>query len=254
MRRDQLEHAIRTACQIIGSSEIIIVGSQAILGTFNEDELPAAATMSVEVDALPIAETNEEIAELADQIEGVAGEWSPFEEQHGFSIDGVDLTTAVLPQGWRERLVKVQNANTAAPGGQPQFTGWCPDKEDLCVSKLCAYREKDLNFVAALLDARLVAADVIIDRLRMVPEEHAPEAGRATNWVAALPNDDADRYDYRLEWSADDAAFVATCAEFPSLSWAATSPESALLGLKRLVREVIEDLRRAGEPVPMPRR
>jgi len=40
--------------------------------------------------------------------------WSSFEEQHGFSIDGVDLETAVLAEGWRERLVKVQNANTAA--------------------------------------------------------------------------------------------------------------------------------------------
>jgi hypothetical protein len=36
---------------------------------------------------------------LADLIEGVAGEWSLFEEQHGFSIDGVDLTTVVLPEG-----------------------------------------------------------------------------------------------------------------------------------------------------------
>ena len=40
MRRDQLEHAIRTACQIIGHPAVIIVGSQAILGSFGEDELP----------------------------------------------------------------------------------------------------------------------------------------------------------------------------------------------------------------------
>ncbi len=41
MRRDQLEHAIRTACQIIDRSEVIVVGSQAILGAFSEDVLPA---------------------------------------------------------------------------------------------------------------------------------------------------------------------------------------------------------------------
>jgi hypothetical protein len=58
MRRDQLEHAIRTACQIIGRPEVIVVGSQSILGTFHEDQLPNAATMSVEVDILPIAEDN----------------------------------------------------------------------------------------------------------------------------------------------------------------------------------------------------
>ena len=99
MRREQLEHAIRTACQIIGHPAVIIVGSQAILGSYDEDELPVEATMSVEVDVLPIADSNDVTADLADLIEGVAGEWSPFEEQHGFSIDGVDLDTAVLPAG-----------------------------------------------------------------------------------------------------------------------------------------------------------
>jgi hypothetical protein len=129
MRRDQLEHAIRTACQIIRQPEVIVVGSQAILGTYDESQLPDAATMSIEVDILPIADTNAEAARLADLIEGVAGELSPFEELHGFSIDGVDLQTAVLPDGWRDRLVKVQNANTAAPDGEPRFTGLCLDKE-----------------------------------------------------------------------------------------------------------------------------
>jgi hypothetical protein len=71
MRRDQLEHAIRASCQIIQHGEVIVVGSQAILGTYDESQLPAAATMSLEVDILPIAETNEETAKLADLIEGV---------------------------------------------------------------------------------------------------------------------------------------------------------------------------------------
>lgn len=55
MRREQLEHAIRTACQIIDHPEVIVVGSQSILGTYDEDQLPAAATASREVDILPIA-------------------------------------------------------------------------------------------------------------------------------------------------------------------------------------------------------
>jgi hypothetical protein len=119
MRRAQLEHAIRASCQIIGRTEVIVMGSQSILGTFREDELPKAATMSTEVDILPIADDNDETARLADLIEGVAGELSPFEQLHGFSIDGVDLETSALPAGWRDRLVKVQNANTAAVSGKP---------------------------------------------------------------------------------------------------------------------------------------
>ena len=183
MRRDQLEHAIRTACQIIERSEVIVVGSQSILGTFAEDQLPDDATMSIEVDILPIAEDNAETVRLADLIEGVAGEFSPFEELHGYSIDGVDLETSVLPEGWRDRLVKVQNTNTAAPSGDPQFTGWCLNAEDLCVAKVCALREKDRNFVAALLRAGLVDAGAVRERLATVPPQHQAATDRALEWL-----------------------------------------------------------------------
>lgn len=162
---------------------MIVVGSRTILGTYDESQLPAAATMSIEVDILPIADTNAETARLADLIEGVAGEFSSFEELHGFSIDGVDPDTAVLPEGWHDRLVKVQNANTAAPAGSPQFTGWWLDKEDLCVAKLIAFREKDLNFVGALLDDRLVDVEEVILRLGTVAHPHKAASQRADSWL-----------------------------------------------------------------------
>lgn len=183
MRRDQLEHAIRAACQIIGSDEVIVIGSQSILGTFDEEVLPLDATMSLEVDVLPVAGDDEETARLADLIEGVAGEFSSFEELHGFSIDGVDLTTSILPGGWRDRLVRVQNANTAAAGSGKEFTGWCLDKEDLCVAKLFAHREKDVNFVRALLDAGLVDSDVIDRRASMVEVSSLDRIEMVRSWV-----------------------------------------------------------------------
>ncbi len=190
MNREQLEHAIRTACQIIEKTEVIIVGSQAILGTYDEDVLPGDATMSRECDILPIADTDQETARLADVIEGVAGEWSPFEEQHGFSIDGVDLTTVVFPDGWRTRLVKVQNANTAGPTGHPWFTGWCLEPHDLCAAKLCAGREKDLNFVRALIEAKLVDRVVIRERLGLVERQYEGPTQRAADWLASFQRDD----------------------------------------------------------------
>ena len=186
MRRDQLEHAIRTACQIIDVREVIVVGSQAILGTYSEEDLPEDATVSMEVDILPMADDNEEVIRLSDEIEGVAGEFSDFESLHGFTIDGVDLTTAALPEGWRERLVKVQNANTAAPSGEPRFTGWCLEKHDVCASKLRAFREKDRNFVSALVEAGLVDREILLERLDQLPAEFSDEADRARPWAAAL--------------------------------------------------------------------
>ena len=59
-----------------------------------------------------------------------------------------------------------------------------------------------------------------------------------------------DHYTYRVTWSAEDGEHVGLCAELPSLSWLAGTPEEALAGIRRLVGDVVEDLRRSGEPVP----
>lgn len=59
-------------------------------------------------------------------------------------------------------------------------------------------------------------------------------------------------YTFRVTWSAEDEEFVATCIEFPSLSWLASTPEGALAGLRDLVDEIVADLHAAGEDVPEP--
>ena len=110
---------------------MIVVGSQSILGTFREDQLPADATMSVEIDILPICDDNAETERLADLIEGVAGEFSPFEELHGFSIDGVDLSTPDLPTGELiRRLVRVSRGRTgtttSGKRGRRPLNLWAP--------------------------------------------------------------------------------------------------------------------------------
>ncbi|MGH7104220.1 MAG: type II toxin-antitoxin system HicB family antitoxin [Acetobacteraceae bacterium] len=62
----------------------------------------------------------------------------------------------------------------------------------------------------------------------------------------------ADHFTYRVSWSEEDAEFVGTCAEFPSLSHLDAGPEAALRGIRRLVAEIVADMRRNGEPVPEP--
>ncbi len=61
-----------------------------------------------------------------------------------------------------------------------------------------------------------------------------------------------DHYTYRVTWSADDDEYVGLCAEFPSLSWLADTPESALKGVRHIVAEVIEDMKANNEKVPEP--
>jgi hypothetical protein len=118
MRRDQREHAISTACQIIGRHDVIVVGSQPILGTFREDQLPADATMSVEIDILPIPGDNSETGSLADLIEGVAWEFS-------------------LARPARQSPER-QHRGTRRRAPVHRYL----DKEDLRVAKLCAFRER----------------------------------------------------------------------------------------------------------------
>jgi len=61
-----------------------------------------------------------------------------------------------------------------------------------------------------------------------------------------------DHYTYRVTWSAEDGEYVGLCAEFPSLSWLAGTPEEALQGVRRLVGEVVADMEASGESVPPP--
>jgi hypothetical protein len=74
LRRDELEHAIRAATQIIKDDQVIIIGSQSILGSYTEDQLPAEATMSPKIDIAPMRDADADA--LSDQLSFDVGEWS----------------------------------------------------------------------------------------------------------------------------------------------------------------------------------
>lgn len=66
------------------------------------------------------------------------------------------------------------------------------------------------------------------------------------------PNHDVSHYTYRVMWSPEEGEYVATCIEFPSLSWLAPSQSEALHGMVALVAEVVDDLVTNDEPIPEP--
>ena len=61
-----------------------------------------------------------------------------------------------------------------------------------------------------------------------------------------------NRYTYRITWSEDDNEYVGLCAEFPSLSWLARTPEAALKGIIKVVEGVVKDMQDNGETIPEP--
>lgn len=155
MNREQLEHVIRAAAAIAGDTEIVVIGSQAILGC--HPDAPAELLVSADVDIYP-----RNRPERADLIEGSIGELSPFHETYGYYAQAVGERTAVLPEGWQARLVPI----TTSAG-----TGLCLEPHDLVISKYVAGREKDREYVRAAVRHRLVDPSLLLERLAQTPIE-----------------------------------------------------------------------------------
>jgi len=160
MKRTEFEHAIRAAASILGTGELMVIGSQALHGTVS-DELPEAAQRSIEVDVVAF---NDPEGRNADLIDGSIGEASMFHATFGYYAQGVSESTAVLPQGWRDRLVRFE---TPATNG---VVAWCLEVHDLWISKAIANREKDIEFCQALLTAGTVDKTVLQSRLAAVSD------------------------------------------------------------------------------------
>lgn len=152
MWRSDLEHVIRAAGRITGERELVIIGSQAILGQF--PDAPVAVLVSMEVDLYPLSRP-----ELADKVDSAIGEGSAFHQTHGYYAQGVGPDTATLPAGWRQRLVRVENPNT---GG---CAGLCLEAHDLAILKYIAGREKDREFTRELARHGMTDRRVLRKRL-----------------------------------------------------------------------------------------
>jgi hypothetical protein len=155
MTRDQLEHLIRAAAVIADDDTIVIVGSQSVLGQF--PDAPSPMRISVEADLYPL-----HYPERADLIEGSIGELSPFHKTFGYYAQGVSEETAILPEGWKERLLVVSNENTRGA------KGLCLEIHDLLVSKLIAGREKDLAYFKVAAEYRMADPQELLRRLDTV--------------------------------------------------------------------------------------
>src|SRR5687768_8624665 len=100
MKRLQLEHIIRAAGMSANVDDIIVIGSQAVLGEF--PDAPAELLVSDEADVFPSHHP-----ERSDIIDGSIGQGSPLQRSFGYYAHGVSDTTAILPRGWRDRLILV---------------------------------------------------------------------------------------------------------------------------------------------------
>lgn len=176
MKRSELEHLIRAAADVTNEYEFVIVGSQSILGPIPHP--PPEFTMSMEADMYPMNAEHK-----ADQIDGALGEGSRFHAMYGYYAQGVDSRTARLPEGWKERLQRVQTRATN------DRVGYCLAVIDLFMAKTAANREKDREFNMALLRhgyVKLQEAIEMVDRMPVDAAEKKTMRARIRRWARML--------------------------------------------------------------------
>lgn len=155
MNKRQLDHVLRAAGAITGADRFIILGSQALHGSY--PDLPDEIVRSIEVDL--VAKDRRARAEWLNAI----GVDSPFHEQFGYYADPVDESSAVLPKGWKGRLVNLP------AGDSGEVRGLCLEPHDLAISKYVARREKDIEFTRQLARRRLVDRSKLLALLELTP-------------------------------------------------------------------------------------
>lgn len=176
MNRAQLEHVIRAAASIADDPEVVVLGSQAILG--RHPDAPPSLCVSEDVDLYP--RNHPDRSELVD---GAIGELSAFHETFGYYAHGVGPQTATLPGDWESRLVRVEGPGTAGA------VGLCLDPHDLAISKLIAGREKDLEYLGIAIDARLLSRDTLMRLLEstsLEPDQLGLALGRLDRLYSKL--------------------------------------------------------------------
>ncbi|MEO6015946.1 MAG: DUF6036 family nucleotidyltransferase [Polaromonas sp.] len=166
MKRSEAEHVLRAAAAIAQENSFVVVGSQAVLFAF--PHAPQELLVSRELDLYPALHP-----EKADLIDGAIGAMSSFDETFGYHADGVGPETAVLPADWvtRQQLYYVG-----------EVTVICPEIHDLAVSKCVAGREKDADFVRALLKHRMIEIGLLLVRIRLL-ETSGYALERISQWT-----------------------------------------------------------------------
>lgn len=175
MDKEAFIHVIRAAASVV-DDELVVVGSQAILGTI--DDPPEPLVRSLEVDLYPKTH-----ADRAIEIDGALGDGSPFHEHYGYYAHAVGPETITAPAGWETRLKKVEFPAIQRKDGTA--IGWCLSVPDLMLAKVAAGRSGDIEFVEAALTAGVTSADELRLGVDLLPDPVQSDARARVEGVIA---------------------------------------------------------------------
>lgn len=166
LERRQIAHLLRAAAGITGRKSFVMIGTGAVIVQKKTLALELMRTREIDI---YVRDSEQDADHVSDLIDGSIGEGSPFDETFGYYAHGVSERTACLPDDWASRAVRIE-----VPGVEGVFCT-CPDVNDIALSKVCAWRDKDIAWLAAGLTTGLLDLVLMRNRAGYVSDPNAPE-------------------------------------------------------------------------------
>ena len=152
------------ARELCGETDYVVLGSLAVLG--HGGKVPARMAASLDVDAFTKSDPGR-IFDLAPAL----GQGSAFESEHGFYLDPISPRVATLPDGWEDRLIRIQL--------EPELAAWFLEPNDAAVSKYARMEPRDREWIRPGLRAGVLSLAILDARFSRTSFLDAPESQRA---------------------------------------------------------------------------
>lgn len=173
--KQQIAHMLRAAAGVTGRTSFVMIGTGAVIAQKKTLALDLMRTRAIDIYVID----SDEADQISDLIDGSIGEGSPFDATFGYYAHGVSERTACLPGDWASRAVRFDVPGTDG------VVCICPDADDIALSKLCAWRDKDIAWLVAGLTTGLLNLAAMRNR-----------AGNISNSNAPAPAEQARRLDH----------------------------------------------------------
>jgi hypothetical protein len=171
MKREHLFKLFDEAHRLTGHKDYVVVGSLSILGTQDEEGLPAEMSMSNDVDSYTKADPDR-----INDVSEALGEGSAFHKGNGYYLDPVSPHLPTLPDGWQNRMTRLNRG---------PLTLWFLDPDDAAMSKYARSAPNDLRWIRAGILCGLISLPKIKHRLASTTFLDGDEESRVRKQVDA---------------------------------------------------------------------
>lgn len=176
---DAVLHVARALSEITGRKELVVVGSAAVIAAMVELNGNDFGTEDVDIFSLD----GDDEERFTDEAENI-GRDTIFHETFGYYADGVGPRTAIMPADWKTR------AEARKIPGAPGVVLWVPEVNDVALAKLCAWRDKDIQWLKIAVKEGVIEPGVMASRLsNLMQTDHTPplaELARRSATIAQL--------------------------------------------------------------------